>query len=90
MVAAHANTKDKNVVIYPNPITDKTINIKSSEQITHVEVINILGSVVIEKKIAKPSTEINLLLDQKLDAGFYLIKTELSGQESKVNKIVVK
>ncbi|MFD2602238.1 Ig-like domain-containing protein [Flavobacterium suzhouense] len=60
----------KNLVVYPNPVVDK-LTISYSEPITEISVINMLGQVVMSKKVNTDKVELNT---EKLQNGSYILR----------------
>lgn len=57
-------------VAYPNPVKD-VLNLNYSEEITNVQVINMLGQEVLNKKTADRNVQVNL---SDLNSGTYIVK----------------
>lgn len=88
--AANINGKDKEFIIYPNPVTDNTIHFNSSEEIQYVEVVNILGSVVYKETFSEPVNSLEIRFENNLDKGVYLLKAETRGQTTFIQKFMAK
>lgn len=81
----HLNTSS--VVVYPNPTNGRTSLYVKEKKMDEVEVLNMLGQVVISKKVlALKNTAVELDLTSLSD-GTYVIRTT-SGDEVVLQKIV--
>jgi bacillolysin len=75
---------DGGIELYPNPVTS-LLNIKSTENITSVSVIDMLGKVVMQDAaVKKNNTQLNIA---ELPAGFYFVKVNTADTQ-KLTKII--
>ncbi len=64
---------ENNIAVYPNPARD-VLNIKSTDNITHITMMNNVGQVVLNKKVADDNVlELNV---ENYEPGLYMIKIE--------------
>ncbi|AWI24559.1 Ig-like domain-containing protein [Flavobacterium pallidum] len=56
--------------VYPNPVTD-FLNVSYSQNIANVQIINMIGQIVLDKKIGTAETRLDM---SHLAAGTYLVK----------------
>lgn len=74
---------DSEITLYPNPVRNGRLNIETNEQIDNIEIYNLLGSKVFDKK-----SLYNQALDLSiLNTGTYIIK--LSTGEKTINKKII-
>ncbi len=79
--------KDMEVSIYPNPATEKvTIENKSNQKLTAVQVYNAVGAVVYQSDINNDTHEINL---SGLASGIYHIRVQADNNNWMVKKIEI-
>jgi hypothetical protein len=76
----------KEVTIYPNPILDGIINIKTDMIIDNIELLNINGQLI--RVVNKPLLIDNNIKIENLSKGFYFLKLSALNQ-SIVKKILV-
>ena len=67
------DSKDISVAMYPNPVIDE-VHLSSKEIIGDVKIYNVLGQIVIEKKLPKEGT----ISVRELNKGVYFVKTDYS------------
>jgi len=83
----NANGINKNsFTIYPNP-NDGHFTIQSTNQITLITVIDLLGKTIYKEKVNKNKTGIDLT---SIDKGLYLVIIEGKDQKQNVAKILIK
>ncbi|NBC82430.1 MAG: T9SS type A sorting domain-containing protein [Bacteroidetes bacterium] len=87
---ANIDEKDKELVVYPNPVIENIIQINSPELIQYVEVVNILGSVIYKEYLNDPSRSFQIVFKNNLDKGVYLLKAETSDQGTFIKKIMAR
>ncbi len=73
--------ENDNIVLYPNPTNDKVI-IKGHDQLTKIEIFNIVGQVVLKQNTHFDSVDMSLL-----ESGVYLVKL-YANESSKTVKII--
>jgi hypothetical protein len=77
------------VQIYPNPVTDNKIFVRSAIDIRSVDIYNILGKLILSNKELsgnKKKTEINL---NDISDGVYLLKVTLTNGQRFTEKILL-
>jgi hypothetical protein len=74
-----------NIAVYPNPARD-VLNIKSTDNITHVTMMNNVGQVVLNKKVADDNVlELNVA---GFEPGLYMIKIE-TADDLVIEKVLI-
>lgn len=76
----------QSVVVYPNPVNDNLLNIRTDSNVTTIQLININGQLV--QNIEKPIAVEGLYQIQNLSSGFYFLKISDENQ-SVIKKIIV-
>ena len=76
------------ISIYPNPLLDGNLNIKSSEPVKEIEILSIVGKVVYNEKI-EDKNRITLDLDN-LDKGLYIVKVKLDKEQTITEKLMIR
>lgn len=76
-----------NISIYPNPTSNKRINISSEVELNEIELININGQIV--QKISKPNSVQNVYTLENLPQGFYFVKLTSTDNQETTKKILV-
>ncbi|RZJ73602.1 Calx-beta domain-containing protein [Flavobacterium sp.] len=71
--------------VYPNPVND-ILNVEYTDQLSEVQVFNIIGQIVISKNVSATSTQLDMT---RLPAGTFLVKVS-SGNASETFKIIKK
>ncbi len=74
---------NNNFVYFPNPVTDN-LTLKLKQNIDKVEISNLLGQILLDKKFDTNSSEIDF---SSYPSGNYLVKV-ISNNESKIIKII--
>ena len=69
-ISSIAETESLNIKVYPNPANHEVV-LESDLIINHVQVLNLLGSVLLEKTIKSQKVRIDL---SQLSTGNYLMK----------------
>ena len=80
------NEGEKQVIVYPNPVTDGTFAVKSTTEIENVEIYNTAGMKVLSVFGGNNIERVNVSM---LANGIYFVKTTTT-QGSIVSKIVIK
>jgi len=79
----------KKVEIYPNPLTEGRLTIKTDDQILSIQVLNITGKMVFNEDY-QPGTYSAVLELSKLEKGLYLIRISFNDKEIHTEKVMVK
>lgn len=78
------------VRIFPNPVTDKRVNIELADQaIQELRITNIAGSVIFSKLFQAPVTKHQIVLDN-VPNGVYLIRVVSDNNLSRTSKLMVR
>ncbi|MBO7133588.1 MAG: leucine-rich repeat protein [Bacteroidales bacterium] len=72
--------------IYPNPVSN-TLNISSSEGISEIEIVNMMGQVVLQMAVDSKSAVCDV---ENLPSGVYVVKVCLSNGEAVVQRKFIK
>ncbi|MGD2034812.1 MAG: T9SS type A sorting domain-containing protein [Bacteroidales bacterium] len=79
---------DIEVSVYPNPVSEGQITIKSETDIASVEVLNIVGQRIFSRE-TKPSDNVKLDING-LESGIYLLKITFVDKTFSTKRIWVK
>ena len=77
------------IQIFPNPVTDKILNITSENSIAKIEILDIIGSTVFIQEYDTDTRKVVLSLDN-LNRGMYIIKVKLENKTAFTEKIMIK
>jgi hypothetical protein len=80
---------EREIDIFPNPVTEGRLNIKSDESFRSVQIMNITGEIVFNQEYPSGSTAEIIELD-KLEKGIYLVRIGFPGKVTHTEKIMVK
>ncbi len=80
---------DKDIEIFPNPVTEGRITIKSSESFQSVQIMNITGEIVFAREYPSGTASEVIELD-KLQKGIYLVRIGFSTKVNHTEKIMIK
>lgn len=75
--------------LYPNPVLNDELNLKSSENFIDVEIVNVIGRTIVEQKLEQGTMETKILLST-CEKGIYLVKVTFANQKVISKKIIVK
>jgi len=78
--------KETTVSVFPNP-TKNTVQIKANKTIEKITIVNIYGSLLLDKDYNKNNKDISLNLE-KYKKGLYLVKIKLENDKLITKKIV--
>jgi len=84
LLSTNENDFLKNVSIYPNPIKDNDLNIKTRTPL-HIEIYNVLGKLILTSKVDAYNKTVNV---SSLKQGVYLIK--LNSEQGSITKKLIK
>jgi hypothetical protein len=84
-----AGQSDRAIEIFPNPVTEGRITIKSDEGFRSVQIMNITGEIVFNREYPMGSTTEVIELD-KLEKGIYLVRIGFTGKVNHTEKIMIK
>ncbi len=83
-VTSLPETEIPGISIYPNPAND-ILNITSPENISSVEIVNVVGQVVISEETNGNSASCNI---EKLESGLYFVKIHSDSQTEHIHKFI--
>jgi len=89
MITDGTDQPEKDVEIYPNPVTEGRITITSSESILSVQILNITGKMVFSEDYQPNTNSVVIELD-KLEKGIYLVRIGFPGKITHTEKIMIK
>ncbi|MFO7658060.1 MAG: T9SS type A sorting domain-containing protein [Bacteroidales bacterium] len=78
-----------NVSVFPNPLTNEQLTIKSDIGIVEIEILDIIGK-TIYKVIYKNSVSNTTVSFREFYKGYYIIKVSLEGKKFHTEKILYK
>ena len=73
------------IKLYPNPVVD-IVTISSTEMMTNIEVVNILGQIVFSKSVNENETTIDM---SRYSSGSYIVRV-LVDEKVKIFKVIKK
>lgn len=80
---------EKSILLYPNPITDGRLTIKTEENFHIIQILNITGEIVFSREYPSgTNSEVIELLN--LEKGMYLIRIGFAGNANHTAKIIIK
>ena len=88
-VSENADEPEKNIEIFPNPVTEGRLTIKSAESFRSIQIMNITGEIVFAQEYPSGSTSEVIELE-KLQKGIYLVRIGFAGKVTHTEKIMVK
>ncbi len=77
------------VEIYPNPVTEGRLTVKSGESFRSIQIMNITGEIVFSQEYPS-GTNSEVIELEKLEKGIYLIRIGFAGKANHTSKIIVK
>jgi hypothetical protein len=80
---------EKEIEIFPNPVTGGQVTIKASESILSVQILNITGKIVLSEEY-EPNTTTVVVELTKLEKGIYLVRIGFTGKITHTEKIMIK
>lgn len=84
-----ADQQERDVEIFPNPVTEGRVTITSSESILSVQVLNITGKMVFNQDYQPNTNSVVVELD-KMEKGIYLVRIVFPGKVTHTEKIMIK
>jgi hypothetical protein len=84
-----SGTADNGIEIYPNPVTNGQLTVKSEETFTSIQIMNITGEIVFSRQYPSGSNAEVIELE-KLGRGMYLIRIGFPEKENHTEKIMIK
>jgi hypothetical protein len=80
---------ERDIEIFPNPVTEGRVTITSSESILSVQILNITGKMVLSQEYEPNTNSVVVELD-KLEKGIYLVRIGFAGKVTHTEKIMIK
>jgi hypothetical protein len=80
---------DNGIQMYPNPVTEGRITIKSEEAFTLIQILNITGEIVYNQEFPAGSNSEVIELNN-IQKGMYLVRVGFAGKPNFTAKIIVK
>ena len=80
---------EKKIEVFPNPMTEGILNLKTEAQMLSVQILNITGKIVYNQEY-QPGTYSAVLELSKLEKGIYLIRINFSDKDVHTEKLMVK
>jgi hypothetical protein len=80
---------DNGIQMYPNPVTEGRITIKSEEAFTLIQILNITGEIVYNQEFPAGSNSEVIELNN-IQKGMYLVRVGFTGKPNYTAKIIVK
>jgi len=86
---ARNDQPEREIEVFPNPVIDGRLTIKSTESFRSVQILNITGEIVFSQEYPSGSASEVIELD-KLEKGIYLVRIGFSGKVNHTEKIMIK
>jgi len=80
---------DTGVEMFPNPVTEGSLTIKSEESFHHIQILNITGELVFNREYPS-GTNTEVIELTHLKKGMYLVRVSFSGKPNHTAKIIIK
>ncbi len=80
---------EKDIEIYPNPVTEGRLTITTTESILTVQILNITGKMVFSQEYQPNTSSVVVELD-KMEKGIYLVRVGFTDKTSYTEKIMIK
>lgn len=77
------------IEVFPNPMTEGVLTLKTEAQMRSVQILNITGKIVFNQEY-QPGTYSAVLELSKLEKGIYLIRINFSDKNIHTEKLMVK
>jgi hypothetical protein len=78
------------VKVFPNPVSDKRLNVELSDQsIQELRITNIAGSVIFSKKFKMPVARYQVFLSD-VPNGVYLLRVTSDGNLTRTTKLMIR
>ena len=82
------HTAGQNVIISPNPVTNKQFTVQASQPVTSVDVVSIVGTIVYSSDFPSLQREVKVILDA-IPSGVYLVRVKYGDDQSVTRKIII-
>jgi hypothetical protein len=80
---------EREVELYPNPVTEGQLTVNARQSIQSIQVLNITGKIVFNEEYQPNTTSVVIDLNE-LEKGIYLVRISFSNKELHTEKIMVK
>lgn len=80
---------EKGIQIFPNPVTEGRLTIKSEESYHLIQILNITGEIVFSQEYPS-GTNSEVIELTNLEKGMYLVRIGFSGKPNHTAKIIIK
>ena len=80
---------ESGIIIYPNPVTEGMLTIKSGESFHSIQILNITGEIVFNQEYPSGTNQ-EVIEITKLEKGMYLVRIGFAGKANHTAKIIVK
>lgn len=87
---AGLDVKEKEVVIYPNPLIGDKFIVKSDTKVTRVEIVNVIGKVINRTENENADIKELQIYMGKCEKGMYFVKIIFEDNKSIIKKLLVK
>ncbi len=78
------------VKVFPNPVSDKRVNVELSDQsIQELRITNIAGSVIFSKRFQMPVDRYQVFLAD-VPNGVYLLRVTSDGNQTRTTKLMIR
>jgi hypothetical protein len=78
------------VKVFPNPVSDKRVNVELSDQSIHeLRITNIAGSVIFSKRFQMPVARYQVFLAD-VPNGVYLLRVTSDGNQTRTTKLMIR
>jgi len=82
------DVSESSLLIYPVPVRDNILNIRSTKEISSIKITNIIGQDIFRANYNNPQLIIKLILDNP-SRGMYLVAITFSDRTRIVKKIMI-
>jgi len=82
------DVSEPSLLIYPVPVRDNILNIRSTKEISSIKITNIIGQDIFRANYNNPQLIIKLILDNP-SRGMYLVAITFSDRTRIVKKIMI-
>jgi hypothetical protein len=82
------DVSEPSLLIYPVPVRDNVLNIRSTKEISSIKITNIIGQDIFRANYNNPQLIIKLILDNP-SRGMYLVAITFSDRTRVVKKIMI-
>jgi hypothetical protein len=87
--SGNVDQPEKDIEIFPNPVNEGRLTIKSAESFRSIQIMNITGEIVFNQEYPSGSNA-ELIVLEKLQKGIYLIRIGFPEKVNHTEKIMIK